>query len=272
MVDNGSARTAGPRHRSAPRREPARRGRRRRTSSPVRAANLGLELARGSLDRPAHRRCPDGVARTARREPGAPRPSLVARSSPPPPSTSARSRTCEPSEVGYDQSAEDELLDRSGWEEDGYRLFEICTLAGSSSRGIFGHKGESNSLFMPRPLWDELGGLDVRFELPGGGLANHDLYRRALPAPRNRAHRAPRRSHVPPVPRGRGHVATFLVRRDARRLPGDSRRTVPAAHQPGGARGLRAPLRPRPHRAVGAPRHRVGSTEPPLRIGNDGDF
>ncbi len=86
-------------------------------------------------------------------------------------------------EVGYDQVVEDELLGRSGWDEDGYRLFEIRALAGSSGRGIFGHKGESSSLFMPRSLWEELGGLDVRFPLPGGGLANHDLYRRACPLP-----------------------------------------------------------------------------------------
>ena len=30
-----------------------------------------------------------------------------------------------------------------------------------------------------RAIWDELGGLDERFALPAGGLANHDLYRRA---------------------------------------------------------------------------------------------
>ena len=39
--------------------------------------------------------------------------------------------------------------------------------------------GESSSLFMSAALWDELGGLDERFDLPGGGLVNHDLYRRA---------------------------------------------------------------------------------------------
>ena len=39
--------------------------------------------------------------------------------------------------------------------------------------------GESSSLFLTRELWRELGGLDERFALPGGGLVNHDLYRRA---------------------------------------------------------------------------------------------
>jgi hypothetical protein len=84
---------------------------------------------------------------------------------------------------GYGQAVEDELLARSGWEENGYRLFSVSSLAGSSARGIFGPMGESNSLFMHRSLWDEVGGLEERFALPGGGLANHDLYRRACGSP-----------------------------------------------------------------------------------------
>jgi hypothetical protein len=87
---------------------------------------------------------------------------------------------------GYDQEAEDRLLADSGWERDGYRLFEVSALSGSSRRGWFGPIGESNALFMPRPMWDELGGLDERFELPGGGLVNHDLYARACALPRAR--------------------------------------------------------------------------------------
>jgi hypothetical protein len=80
---------------------------------------------------------------------------------------------------GYDQEAEDRLLNGCGWEADGYRLFDISTLAGSSRRGWFGPMGETNALFMPRTMWHELDGLDERFDLPGGGLVNHDLYRRA---------------------------------------------------------------------------------------------
>lgn len=82
-------------------------------------------------------------------------------------------------EVGYDQAAEDTLLGALDWERDGYRLFSAATLAGSSARGWFAPMGESNALFMTKPTWQELGGLDERFELPGGGLSNHDLYRRA---------------------------------------------------------------------------------------------
>ena len=42
--------------------------------------------------------------------------------------------------------------------------------------------GESSSLFLHRETWRALGGLDERFTLPAGGLANHDLYRRACAA------------------------------------------------------------------------------------------
>ncbi len=82
-------------------------------------------------------------------------------------------------EVGYDQAAEDRLLDEIDWLANGYRMLERSTLAGSSHRGWFGAKSESSSLFMERALWDELGGYDEAFDLPGGGLVNHDLYYRA---------------------------------------------------------------------------------------------
>jgi hypothetical protein len=81
-------------------------------------------------------------------------------------------------EVGYDQQAEDALLSGTAWEHDGYELFGISTLAGSSGRGIFGPMGESNSLFLQPETWNALGGLDEQFTMPGGGLANHDLFRR----------------------------------------------------------------------------------------------
>jgi hypothetical protein len=82
-------------------------------------------------------------------------------------------------DAGYDQAAEDRLLADLDWEHDGYRLFAAATLAESSSRGWFGPMGESNGLFMDAATWQDLGGIDERFALPGGGLANHDLFRRA---------------------------------------------------------------------------------------------
>ncbi len=86
----------------------------------------------------------------------------------------------EAADAGYDQSTEDRIAEGSSTgRQDGYRLFEISTLAGSSGRGWFGPMGESSALFMSREMWAELGGLDEQIRLAGGGLVNHDLYRRA---------------------------------------------------------------------------------------------
>lgn len=84
---------------------------------------------------------------------------------------------------GYDQRTEDRLLAGSGWEQDGYRLFDISVFSGSSRRGWFQPIAESNALFMRRALWDELGGFHPGFETPGGGFANLDLFSRAIVLP-----------------------------------------------------------------------------------------
>jgi len=146
--------------------------------SPVAAANAGLRAARGDLvglfvdgARMASPGLLAGARRAARL---ADEPVITAPAFHLGPVPHMRA-----SEVDYDQQAEDRLLGETSWEEDGYRLFGASVLGGSSSRGLFGVKGESNSLFLRRHTWDRLGGMDERFALPGGGLANHDLYRRA---------------------------------------------------------------------------------------------
>ena len=146
--------------------------------SPARAANHGLRLADGDLVGlviDGARLASPGLLAEARRAAClAPRPIVTA-----PAFHLGPVRHMDAGEVGYDRAEEDRLLAESGWETDGYRLFEIATPAGSWGRGLFGPAGESSSLFCPRAIWDELGGLDERFSLPGGGLVNHDLYRRA---------------------------------------------------------------------------------------------
>jgi len=92
-------------------------------------------------------------------------------------------RHIDAAEAGYDREAEDALLDAIDWPADGYRLFEVSTLGGSSAWGWFSPIPESSALFLPAALWQELGGLDERFALPGGGLVNHDLYARAAALP-----------------------------------------------------------------------------------------
>jgi len=83
-------------------------------------------------------------------------------------------------EAGYDQAAEDALLESIGWREDGYRLFEIATMDESSVDGWFAPISESNALFLRRDTWDLLGGMDEQFDLPGGGLVNLDTFHRAV--------------------------------------------------------------------------------------------
>ena len=73
-------------------------------------------------------------------------------------------------EVGYDQKREDALLKSINWPADGYRLFEIGTLAGSSVNGWFLPIAESNALFLRRELWEMLEGFNERFDLPGRRL------------------------------------------------------------------------------------------------------
>ena len=146
--------------------------------SPARAANHGLGLAGGDLVGlivDGARMASPGLLSEARRAASlAPRTVITA-----PAFHLGPVRHMDAAEAGYDQDVEDQLLARTPWEADGYRLFEVSTPAGSWGRGLFGPAGESSSLFCPRPVWDELGGLDERFALPGGGLVNHDLYRRA---------------------------------------------------------------------------------------------
>lgn len=84
---------------------------------------------------------------------------------------------------GYCPAVEDQLLARSGWREDGYRLLEVSVFDESSGPTWFDPITESNGLFMSRSLWQELGGYDPKFDGPGGGLVNLDTWTRACELP-----------------------------------------------------------------------------------------
>ncbi len=49
----------------------------------------------------------------------------------------------------------------------------------SSVDGWLAPISESNGLFMRRATWELFGGLDERFDSPGGGIINLDTFRRA---------------------------------------------------------------------------------------------
>lgn len=86
---------------------------------------------------------------------------------------------------GYDQRAEDMLLEKIQWPKDGYRLYEISTplRSGASKLTWFNRMFESNCLFMKRTLFEALGGADERFDFPGGGFLNLDIFKRAMESP-----------------------------------------------------------------------------------------
>ena len=84
---------------------------------------------------------------------------------------------------GYDQTEEDRLLSSIRWPEDGYRLFDIASLGLSARSGWFGPIAESNAVFIQKSHYDRIGGFDPRFDLPGGGIANHDFFRRCVEDP-----------------------------------------------------------------------------------------
>lgn len=81
---------------------------------------------------------------------------------------------------GYDQQREDQLLASIDWKSDGYQLYTIACMDESSMDGWYAPVAEFNAIFMHRQRWLHLGGYDLGFDMPGGGLANLDLCKRAL--------------------------------------------------------------------------------------------
>lgn len=82
---------------------------------------------------------------------------------------------------GYNQTEEDRLLASINWPEDGYRLFEISTIAPSSKKGFFdGVPPECSWFAMSRASFLKIGGFESRFRSPGGGFVNHDFRNRVV--------------------------------------------------------------------------------------------
>jgi glycosyltransferase involved in cell wall biosynthesis len=84
---------------------------------------------------------------------------------------------------GYDQAAEDRLLDSVDWRANGYRLFSISALALSCREGWFSTVAESNCFAVSKAEFERLGGFCAAFQTPGGGLVNLDFFSLACEAP-----------------------------------------------------------------------------------------
>jgi len=83
---------------------------------------------------------------------------------------------------GYTRTQEDMLFDKIAWPEDGYKLFRVSTPIWESPNHWLDGMIESNCLFVPRSIYEQIGGMDEAFSEPGAGYANLDLFRRAVDA------------------------------------------------------------------------------------------
>lgn len=84
--------------------------------------------------------------------------------------------------LGYSKEREDELLKRINWPNNGYRLFEVGSALAYKQFPVvtwFYKPLESNCLFMSAEHFKNIGGVDERFDIPGGGFMNLDLFKRA---------------------------------------------------------------------------------------------
>ena len=151
--------------------------------SPVGAINLGAEMARGEalavVVDGARMASPGLVWRTLEAWKLAREPFICARAWHLGPDVQFHSM-----QQGYDQAAEDALLEQIDWKNDGYRLFDVSTIA-PSSRGHF--PSECSWFAMARSTFVSMGGFDPRFQSPGGGFCNHEFRDRAVKWPGMRA-------------------------------------------------------------------------------------
>ena len=146
--------------------------------SPARALNEGVAMARGEWVCPVidgARLASPGVLRKARE--------LARLVDEPVAATLGLHLGLEPQQIsvkkGYNQEAEDRLLKKSKWMENGYRLFDIACFGGSAKDGWFGSLAESNAIIMRKSFYERIGGYDERFDIPGGGIVNLDFFKRA---------------------------------------------------------------------------------------------
>jgi cephalosporin hydroxylase len=151
--------------------------------------------------------------------------------------------------AGYDQDFEDRRLFKEiEWPLEGYRLFDISHFIGD--RDWFDGVWESNCVFVPRALLEQVGGFDEAFSMPGGGYANLELYERLGNSPEVRVATILGEGSFHQV-----HGGTTTNEDDA-----DERRRRVAGY----ARGFED-LRGRGFRGPGKPLHYIGGMAPGAR-------
>lgn len=80
-------------------------------------------------------------------------------------------------DIGYDESTEQKLLAQTHWKINGYRLFDIANISGANDKGIFHPLLESNCIFSSAKNFEQIGGANEAFDLPGGGSINLHMFR-----------------------------------------------------------------------------------------------
>ncbi|HEX7917686.1 hypothetical protein [Rudaea sp.] len=81
---------------------------------------------------------------------------------------------------GYNQQIEDGLLARSGWRDNGYRLYTIAGAFADPGMAWFGCPFETSCFGIGKRDYLDLGGFDERFVARGGGLVALDFFQRAV--------------------------------------------------------------------------------------------
>lgn len=80
-------------------------------------------------------------------------------------------------ETGYNEAMEQQLLEQSRWQHNGYRLFDISCIGEANPRGVFQSFMESNCYFTSLDNFVAIGYADEAFHFPGGGGLNLHMFR-----------------------------------------------------------------------------------------------
>jgi len=88
--------------------------------------------------------------------------------------------------VGYGEQAEMEMLETVDWKRNGYALFKVSVFSGANPFGFLHPFLECNCLFCASESFRKIGQADERFDLPGGGMINLDIWRQLALLPESR--------------------------------------------------------------------------------------